>query len=67
MATLSYILIWLSTFIGGIGLILFLLAVMFVNHANAWLLVLFVAPVVVLICVIGLIVGLFLRNKITAQ
>ncbi len=63
MPNLSYILIWTSTFIGGFGVVLFFLAAMFVNHANGWLLILFAAPVVVFICVIGLIVGLFLRNN----
>ncbi len=62
MAYLSYILIWTSTIIGGFGVVLFFLAAMFVNHTNGWLLILFAAPVLVIVCVIGLIVGLLLRN-----
>lgn len=64
-ADVSYFLIWTSTFIGGFGVVLFVLATMFVTHGNGWLLVLFAAPILVFICLVCLLIGLVLRNKST--
>ena len=54
-------LIWNSAIVGGIAVILFVLSAGFMNHANGWLAVFFLAPLVVVFAVIGILVGMAIR------
>ncbi|MGH9947120.1 MAG: hypothetical protein ACRD6X_07980 [Pyrinomonadaceae bacterium] len=56
-------LIWNSAIIGGIAIIFFVLSAGLMNHANVWLAVFFLSPLVVVIALIGILVGMAIRKS----